>query len=329
MTDSITITINVPSHILYNCIKLLSKEQKEVKNVNTSTSTTTNTTESTNNDPLYTILNNLHKHCYESGKFSTDYGRLILDRLSSVYIFSNNKYDGYIEFLSNLDKYDYVYQEVIYSYMKKKINNSAYNSYIEDGPEGIYNIVNLLIDAHKKDHEGEEDVSDILKEYNDSKNEPTITTTTETPEVDSSYITMIKNMDIDTFNNILINMGMTEDSKQQAHKIRTDIIEGNALDMQEIYTFTNQFKQNLSDSNINFSNLLSMFSPKKEEPVKEEVKKVDVKSVTKPEIKPAETTGGFDFNSIMNTLGPMLNSMNNGNRGGRRGGGGKNFTRRR
>lgn len=320
MSDSVTITINVPSQIIYNCIKLLSKEHekpKEQKQV-----IVCDKEEKTNDDYLKDILDNLLHHCRQSGKFNTDDGRIIIDLLSSITILSANTYNNYIDFLSSLDKYDYVYQEVIFSYMKKKINNSAYNSYIEDGEEGLSNIVNLLIDAYKKDND--EEINDILKEYHDSKevkevNDEVKDEVKEDFKIDSSYLAMLKNMDDNTFNNILDKMGMIEESRQKAYKIRNDVREGNALDMHEIYTFVQEFKQNIGDSNIDFSSLLTMFSPKKEEKKEEKKEVSDNKNEVKKEEKPAENTfGGFDLNNIINTLGPMLNNMNGGNRAGKR-----------
>lgn len=323
--DSITITITVPPQILYNCIQLLNNQKQEEIDTNDTIH------ENSDNDHLKVILHNLLVYCRESGKFNTDNGRMILDRLSHLSLFTANKYNGYIEFLSFVDKQDYVYQEIIFGYMKRKINNSVYNSYIEDGEEGLFNIVNLLIDAHKKETEDTVDVSDILKDYNDSKEIPNeIDETNKTkvfPEIDNSYLTMIKNMDDDTFNNILDKTGMIEESRQKAHKIRNDIKEGKNVDLQEVYTFTQHFKNNILNSNINFNELLTLFTPVKPEAKKE----AKTSTPKKEEPKPAETQA-FDFNSLLNTFGPMVNNIvnqagNNGNnRNARRA---KNFQKRR
>lgn len=313
MSDTVNITIAVPANVLYNSLKLILDYYKPVSQLPETVSFV-----KVDDDYLREFIMQLLEYCRKHDDFKSVTGKVIIRQLITC-IGSKDIYIQFIEFLKNIrTKYEYCYKFVIFSYIKDEINDPEYETYIADDDDDdiLYNIVNLLIVKYKQQDDTDtsgskddltkdtDDMQHILEAYNNEK---------EKEPFDVSQLNMLNMVDDTMFENMLNHMGMNADSKTKAYKIKKDIKEGNPLNMEEIYTFTQEYKQFLPESGVNFGALMEMFKPKETKVDKKVDTKVDTKESPPNDI--SNFLSGIDMNSVMNSIGPMLNNLTGGGRG--------------
>lgn len=312
--DVVNITIAVPANVLYNALKIMLDHYNPIS------------VEKPEDDTLRAFIPQLLNYCKTHEDFDTQEGNTLLGLLH-VCIGSKNIYNDFIDYLKTVRKYEYCYRLAIFGYIKNIIQDPVYDTYIEDDDDDtLYNIVNLLISKQNikegvkyeeiksevkseniESEEKDDDIDGIVQDYNAEKKKVPFT---------ESQLNMLNMVNDDMFENILIKMGMNDESKKKAYKIRRDVREGNPLNMEEIYTFTQEYKQFLPESGFDLPALMEMFKPAKKEV------KPDTKQEVKQEVKQEAPSllAGIDMNSIINNLGPMMSNLSNSFNGNQRGG---------
>ena len=109
-----------------------------------------------------------------------------------------------------------------------------------------------------------------------------------------------------SFNEVLRSMGLDDQGIIRANKIKMDIQNGNSPDMNEILSFTQEYKQQISAGNgsFDFEKIASL---------------LDINIPTPPTPNTTNTTNttnatnvpNIDFNQIFNTLTPLLANFTN------------------
>jgi hypothetical protein len=326
--DVVNITIAVPANVLYNALKII------LDHYTPSTIVEKSEEQKPEDETLRAFISELLNFCKTHEDFGTKEGQRLITLLH-LCTDSKQMYNDFIYFLKTVRKYEYCYRLAIFGYIKNIIQDPAYDTYIEDDDDDtLYNIVNLLISKlnrgeviyddikgdiknnEVKSEEKDDDIDGIVQDYNAEKKKVPF---------NESQLNMLNMVNDDMFENILIKMGMNEESKKKAYKIRRDVREGNPLNMEEIYSFTQEYKQFLPESGFDLPALMEMFKPAKTEV------KSDTKQPVKQEVK-QEAPGllaGIDMNSIINNLGPMINNFSNSMNGNNGRGGKRNRRGRR
>lgn len=207
-------------------------------------------------------------------------------------------------------------------FLGSKINTKKYASIYEDN-DFYVKLLNEVILSHNKyiDSDSDEssesfDIKSVLDEYN--KEKPVL--------ISSDKLQMLNFIDDDKFDQMLISIGMNEDDIIKAKKIKSDIKNNKPLNMKEIMTFIEGYKNNIASSdNPMINNLLSIFGitetetdNKSDNIINNTVKdNENIDNVTK---NTEQQPMNFDMNNIINMMGPLISGLTQqGNRGGKRG----------
>jgi hypothetical protein len=158
--------------------------------------------------------------------------------------------------------------DYIIDYFKCSVNENTYASILEDD-DFYMKLINLVIE------DNDEYIINALKSEKPAE---------------------------DTFESVLSKMGITEEGKVKARKIKSEMVDGKP-DINKIMAFIQEYKQNFDSSNVDLNTIYSL--------------------MTKTEEKPT-TQLPFDLNSMMNMIGSIGANMaapkakNHGKRGQRR-----------
>jgi hypothetical protein len=140
----------------------------------------------------------------------------------------------------------------IIDYFKCSVNENTYASILEDD-DFYMKLINLVIE------DNDEDIINAIK-YSPVE---------------------------DTFESVLSKMGITEEGKVKARKIKSEMVDGKP-DINKIMAFIQEYKQNFDSSNVDLNTIYSL--------------------MTKTEEKPT-TQLPFDLNSMMNMIGSIGANM--------------------
>lgn len=145
----------------------------------------------------------------------------------------------------------------------------------------------------------EQELDDIVNSITKTnKTEPAAETAT---SVDNkSTIDIIKDLDDDKFNEILKGIGLKEKDFKRATKIREDMKAGKSMDMNEVMSLVNEYK---NSNQLDLGKLMALFTSASAEPTANQ----PVKSESKSDSKPAEAP--FDLGKIMSMMAPMLSNL--------------------
>lgn len=210
-------------------------------------------------------------------------------------------------------------------FLGAKINTKKYASIYEDN-DFYVKLLNEVIISHNKcinsdsDESSESfDIESILDEYN--KEKPVL--------ISSANLQMLNFIDDNKFDQMLISIGMNEDDIIKAKKIKSDIKNNKPLNMKEIMTFIEGYKNNIASSdNPMIKNLLSIFgitetetetvTDNKDNNTSKNNENIDnIDNVTK---NTEQQPMNFDMNNIINMMGPLISGLTQqGARGGKKG----------
>jgi hypothetical protein len=174
------------------------------------------------------------------------------------------------------------------------------------------------LNKKEKKEELSDEVEDVLTTYKSETAHPK-------GVIETPNLQMVNMIDDDTFDNILNSIGLNDEGKNKARKIKQDIKDGKPLDMNEVLTFTQEYKQNIANANLDLGNLVKLFTgttaSTSTAPTTSTSTTNTTPSVTPSVSTPSASTGPsteptapqFDMNSILNMMGPVIANMSKGN----------------
>ncbi len=287
MTESVTITI--PSSIVNQHLPLLIEKLCQIPNVKI--------VDDVNEIKIKDIITHLYVDL--SGDFSKEVRNKLLGCLST------NSYHHFISFLNWVEDYENEHCMIL-EYLSQKVNPGIYSSIVEDD-DFNKKLVDLLVADEKDD-----DIDDVLKSYRHAQanHSPILSTESspnESPREEKANNLPVENGSLtpeEKFESILLSLGLDEAGMTKARKIKADVQGGQSLNMMEIMAFTQEYKTNIEAANLDLPKLMSLVfsTPTNSNPDK---------SGSTPETPSMP----FDLGSIMNTLGPMLSSLTNPQKG--------------